>query len=538
MVKVGLFSLALVNTTSCIDETEPTTVATVDQIAESSAATEALLMAMPAYFNTVWDEGRHWSFGYGAQMIIRDLQASDMTKYPDSYGTFYYWEVNKYMGDGYLFGQFTWNYYYGFVLATNNLIGGVNAETATDGQKGYLGAGYAYRAMLYLDMARLYEFLPNDKTSNINADGNDVTNLTIPIIKDGMSMDDARNNPRATRQQMKEFIESDLNLAEEYIPYLTDFQNKTLPDLACVYGLKARLYMWVEDYANAQKYAKLAIENATVKPMSQAVALNTTTGFNDSEPWMWGAKQTSQDRTVTSGIINFTSHICAENYFGYCGLGTGDFCVADKKFYERISDTDWRKLEFKAPEGSPLASKVSFLIPEMATYDKSSQYYCPPYTILKFRPGQGDPENYKDAAAVSYPVMRVEEMYFIEAEAAAHQNASEGKDLLVNFMQNYRDPSYACSVSATDEVVEEIVFQKRVEFIGEGISFFDIKRLNYSVTRGYEGSNWVDEYMFNTNGRPAWMNYVMVRTEANNNPAVKGWNNPDPSDAYDVWVAK
>jgi hypothetical protein len=31
------------------------------------------------------------------------------------------------------------------------------------------------------------------------------------------------------------------------------------------------------------------------------------------------------------------------------------------------------------------------------------------------------------------------------------------------------------------------------------------------------------------------MNYVMVRTEANNNKAVNGWNNPDPSDLYDVW---
>jgi hypothetical protein len=28
----------------------------------------------------------------------------------------------------------------------------------------------------------------------------------------------------------------------------------------------------------------------------------------------------------------------------------------------------------------------------------------------------------------------------------------------------------------------------------------------------------------------------MVRTEKNNNPAVDGWNNPDPSDVYSVWT--
>ena len=77
--------------------------------------------------------------------------------------------------------------------------------------------------------------------------------------------------------------------------------------------------------------------------------------------------------------------------------------------------------------------------------------------------------------------MRVEEMYFIEAEAAAHLNASEGKTLVEKFMQTYRYPEYSCSVSSSDDVVEEIVFQKRVELWGEGLTFFDIKRLNMSL---------------------------------------------------------
>ena len=31
------------------------------------------------------------------------------------------------------------------------------------------------------------------------------------------------------------------------------------------------------------------------------------------------------------------------------GTATGLYNVADKNFYDRISDTDFRKLEFKAP---------------------------------------------------------------------------------------------------------------------------------------------------------------------------------------------
>ena len=105
-------------------------------------------------------------------------------------------------------------------------------------------------------------------------------------------------------------------------------------------------------------------------------------------------------------------------------------------------------------------------------------------------------------------------------------------------MKTYRDPAYVTRKTTTEEVVDEVVFQKRVELWGEGQTFFDIKRLNYSVTRGYPGTNWYDLARLNTNGRPAWMNFVIIQTEQNNNKALVGWNNPDPSDLYTPWVAQ
>ena len=504
----AVVSLATLN--SCIEETEPTSVATTQQIAESSSATEALLMAQPAYFNLLWDEDRHYSFGYGAMMHVRDIMASDITKNTTSYNQWRYWLC---------------------VLAANNVIGNINPESATEDQLGYLGTGYAFRALLYLDMARMYEFLPNDGTSNINANGNDVTGLTVPIVKAEMTQDEARNNPRATREEMKSFIEEDLNNAEMYIDKLKDTNGKTLPNLACVYGLKARLYMWIEDYAKAQEYARKAINAADVGPMTQEECLNTTTGFNVTGPWMWGAQQTTEDDVVQTGIINWTSHVSDESTFGYCGPSTGLYNVADVNFYNRISNTDFRKLEFKAPEGSPLADKVSYC-------NKVYAADMDDYTMVKFRPGDGNADDYMTGSATAYPIMRVEEMYLIEAEAAAHLNSSQGQQLVNDFMAKYRDPNYNTTKSG-DELIEEIVFQKRVELVGEGQSFFDIKRLNYSVTRGYEGTNVSDELArFNTNGRPAWMNWVIILREYESNEALVGMNNPDPSDKYTPWVEK
>ncbi len=130
--------------------------------------------------------------------------------------------------------------------------------------------------------------------------------------------------------------------------------------------------------------------------------------------------------------------------------------------------------------------------------------------------------------------MRVEEMYFIQAEAAAHMNPMQGLSLISSFMKTYRDPNYSCKAASTDALVEEIVFQKRVELWGEGQSFFDIKRLNMSVTRAYEGSNFSGNSLMNTVGRPAWMNFVILKFEGDNNSAVTQWNNPDTDGCYPV----
>lgn len=533
MFGLGFAAISLGSFTSCIDETVPANgIATEKQVGKSSTATEAMVMAMPAYCHTMPWSDRDNNFGYGSFMHIRDLQTGDAVMEFSGSGYdswFTSWTQDKYMGQDYFFAQYQWIYHWRFMQAVNNVIAAINPEAATTEQLGWLGSAFAYRAMLYLDLARMYEFLPNDKTSSVNEDGNDVAGLTVPIVKAGMSEADARNNPRVKHEVMAKFIEEDLNEAEKYVVNLKDTRGKILPDLACTYGLKARLYMWDGQYAKAQEYARKAIDASGIKPMSKEQCLNTTTGFNVTDPWMWGAQQTETTGTVTTGIVNWTSWVCNETEFGYAAAEP--YFKVDKRFYDRISDTDFRKLEFKAPASSPLASLNAFV---KANY----KITLPDYASLKFRPGDGNADTYTKGAATAYPLMRVEEMYFIEAEAAAQQNPEQGKTLLETFMKTYRDPSYTYQVGTSkDEVVEEIVFQKRVELWGEGQSFFDIKRLNYSVTRGYKGTNVTDELArLNTNGRPAWMNWVISLREYESNEALVGMNNPDPSDKYTPWI--
>ena len=464
--------------------------------------------------------GNHNEFGYSALMHIRDVMTGDMTVVATGYDWFSAWASNRSMGEGYIYCQYIWNFYRDMIYKINEVI--ANAEKATDSD-GTKGVAHAFRAMLYLDMARMYEFLPNDRTSNINEAGNNVENLTLPIVKDAIvPRNPVIDIPRATRTEMFDFILSELDKAQELIPLVKD-ASKEIPHLDAVYGLKARLYMWVGDYNNARKYARLAIENSNAQVMTERDCLDKSDGFNTMDKWMWGSQFTEESRAVSSGIVNWTSWMSPEAQFGYNYAGAT--AMIDAAMYERISNNDFRKLMFKAPAGHTLENRVDYIV------DSYAADAFPVYTAIKFRPNDGNAEDYKVGAASAYPLMRLEEMYFIEAEAAEHLVAGEGIALLKEFMTKHRDSSY--TVDANADAIEEIVFQKRVELWGEGQTFFDIKRLDMSVTRGYEGSNVDPSRRFNTNGRPAWMNTCFVTTAKKENTAIEGYENPDPSDLYD-----
>lgn len=523
---LGLCLSSSVVLTGCIDEVYPTSGATEDQVTSSDKAAEAMLWAMPASLNAVATIGSsyHWDWGYGSIMHIRDVMTGDMPVISSGYDWYTSWAQNKAQGESYIYCQFLWNFYWKSILASNKLLSALDEETATDAQLGYMGAAYAFRAFYYLDMAQMYEYLPCDvNPSGTNAAGNVVTNLTVPIVTEDMTEEDARDNARATREEMAAFILGDLNKAEEYIVKLGSV-GKTIPNLAVVYGLKARYYLWLGQYSEAKDYAGRAIAQSGLSPMTESQCLSTTKGFNDISCWMWGSQLVSEDDCVKTGILNWTSWMCNETSFGYASAEPN--IMIDASMYKRLSDTDFRKLLWKAPAGSTLDGETPFID---GYEDKLVEY-----ASVKFRPAEGNPDDVNVGAVSAYPLMRVEEMYFIQAEAAARLSESEGRTLLTDFMTTYRDESY--STTATGEaLIDEILFQKRIELWGEGQSFFDIKRANLSVTRGYSGTNFSDAVRFNTTGRPAWMNICIVQTEKNNNSALINYENPDPTDAYTPW---
>ena len=79
--------------------------------------------------------------------------------------------------------------------------------------------------------------------------------------------------------------------------------------------------------------------------------------------------------------------------------------------------------------------------------------------------------------------------------------------------------------------------QKRIEFWGEGILFFDYKRLGAGITRGYPGTNHPSVYCYNSKGRNPQWNFVITRGEFQSNKGITDkTNNPDPSGLLELWT--
>ena len=454
--------------------------------------------------------------------------------------------------------HYFWYVYYPIIKSCNDLV--ILLEGNED-MADYVAIARTYRALLYLDLARLFEALPIDPalSADYAAQQAKVAGLTVPIVNEFTGEDDAKQNPRATREEMFKFILSDLAAAEEVFDS-EDYKPmaSTDPTLAVVYGLYARTYLWLggfndflsgelpegnEAYAKAAEYARMAIEEFGGAIMSEAEWTNVTTGFNTkASSWMWTLTHSSD--TVANNLIQFPAHMAPEASYGYTPYSHPG---VSSVVYERLNDTDFRKKLIISPlhykwgtiineEGK---EQLGWIIDESkveAAYEAFKPYTqlsieefvgFSPYTFFKFRPAQGERTDHIIGGTIQVPLMRCEEMYFIEMEALFHtEDATAAVTKLAEFMAN-RDSNY---VIRTNDYLDEILYQKHLEFWGEGVAMFDMKRLNIGVNTAYEGTNYDPDRRFIQEGRLPWWTPMIPKGEVDVNKGInEDTQNPDPT---------
>lgn len=572
---VVLFFLA-VAAAGCIEETFPSSsTVTADQLKNMPSGVDGLVNAIVGKFAQSGSiASEEYDMGYPGLSMIRDIHCSDFSIYKSNYEYFWYYAANTYLGNNYVTCYFPWAFYYKLIANTHQIL----RLEQTDVNKTGFGIAHFFRAWAYFDLARWFEYkhtgiaeLDNDAQSR------KVYGLTVPIIDENTTETEARNTPRAVFYDMYRFILDDLDKAEDC---LSDYKRpeKNRPDVSTVYGLKARLYLEMasrfelypddlaamlasgvdlgiktarEGYAKAAEYARKAIEYSGASPLSEDEwygGSNYTSGFNsiNSNAWMMGII-IRKENLSGAAWRNFIGHLSPEQYWGVGGIhydaSTGVYSnmyegqrLIGAALFEAIENNDWRKTTWVDPEdaGKAPAGKYKTAVPD------EHFVQIPAYASFKFRPKNGERADRSIGAAADFPLMRVEEMYFIEAEAlAGSQGVGAGVAALENFVNGYRykRSSYHCSAADMKEFREALMIQKRIEFWGEGLVFWDYKRLELQIVRGYEGHNFPEQdYCLNSiEGYCApWLNGYISADEVGENPAIVP--NPDCSDAIKYWT--
>ena len=558
--------IALVASVGCVFETFPKGDSiTSGQVDASPNAVQYMVNGIPAAMmesgtaGYASQYGFHADFGLPAIHLMTESMLEDFTVSGDlGYFWFGAYYQNVSMGADYIYGAYFWDCYYSWIRLANNIIIKAGEVTPDTDQTvlNALGQAYAYRAMCYLDLARLYE--PKDNKYAPVSD--DIKGLTVPIVTETTTEEIAKYNPRAEREDLYDFIFDDLEMAENYLNAADN--TYTRPTLGAVYGLYARAYLELgaaddkidrEAYKKAAEYARLAIETSGKTPLTEAQWHDPRKGFNDgsaNNSWIWGLTLSSEN---ASNIITNVAHLAPEAVWGYSVLSLPS---VNKALYDRIDYADFRKKSWLDPEYTwnpssetydPDAYQFAGLDDQLSGYESygitnAHEYFLAftsPYVNLKFRPANGTCVEYTDGNCADHVLMRVEEMHFIEIEATLRTKGLDAaKELLNDFMQTYRYRTYDCgAVGSAEAFIQEMLFQKRVEFWGEGILIYDYKRLDQGITRGYPGTNIPAVARFNCDGRSPQWNIVITRGEFQSNTAISpANNNPDPTEKLVLWA--
>lgn len=476
---------------------------------------EAGVNAIFAQFSTYMSVtgSRHNDFGYPSIMLFTDTNGTDYVSQDNGYN----WTGNDldYSDRVYTSNEtkIVWSTMYQMIYAANTVIASNDPASTDPTIQFYLGQALADRAFDYWVLAQLFQFNYADHKSA----------ACVPLVTDENAATVAVDGaPRATVEEVYTQIKSDIDKAIELLTTAQENgvsrKDKRYIDLGVAYGIRARVNLTMENWSAAAADAQSAIDASGATPYGLTEANQPTFYDSNDHAWLWGIVIAETDRVVTSGIVNWPSHMGSLNY-GYANFSGGH--QINKALFNSIPDTDIRKGWWLNEKG--LSANLTAAQQAMMT-----DYGYAPYTHVKFAPYKNELETSVNANDI--PLMRVEEMYLIKAEGEAMGgNAAAAKSTLENFVKTYRDPAYTCTATSAADLQEEIWRQRRIELWGEGLSWFDIMRLNKPVDR--RGGGYPDETMvFNIPAGSDILLWRIPESEIQANPALKeGDNNPSAS---------
>lgn len=363
--------------------------------------------------------------GYRGLQCQDDMMADDVVSRP-AYGFNASYQFNDIAIPNNIRTSFAWYLMYKTIDNCNTALA---IQGDTEALRQAQGQALALRAFCYLHLAQHYQFTYLK----------DPTAPCVPIYTEPTT-DDTAPKGKSTVAQVYRRVFDDLALAKDYLKNYTrkgDGQ-KFKPDVNVVNGLLARAYLLTGQWEEAAKAAAAA---------RQGYSLMTTAaeyeGFNNisNKEWIWGHPQ-----TLSQSNASYNFYFLDATY-----VGAYSSFMADPHFRDTFSEGDIRLELFQWMREGYLGYK-------------------------KFHMRADD--------TADIVLMRASEMLLVEAEALARDGFPEKAVVPLNELRRARGlGDYDLTGKSQQDVIDEILMERRRELWGEGFGITDILRTQQSVKR-------------------------------------------------------
>lgn len=367
--------------------------------------------------------------GYSAVLRQDDMMGDDVVAYPGKYGFSASYQFKDTPDKTNYRTRAFWTLHYKVIDNCNKVISITATRQLTELDRAK-GMAYALRAFVYFSLAQHYQFTYlKDKTAPC-----------VPVYTQPTT-DKTEARPKSSVEEVYALISEDLEHAATLLDGMQRTQ-KFEPDMNVVDGLRARVYLVTGQWEKAADAAAQARRGYPLMP-----AEDYYKGFNDvsNSEWIWGHPQTPEQSNA-SYAFNYQDVVSPASYY-----------------YSFMSDPHFKGL-FTDPDDIRLG-----------LFEWVRDGYLA-YKKFLFR---------KDNTA-DVVLMRSAEMYLIESEAKA-RNTAVDLTTAVAPMNELRAARGTAAYDATgktrEEVIEEILKERRRELWGEGFSLTDILRLQKPVER-------------------------------------------------------
>ncbi|MFT4204708.1 MAG: RagB/SusD family nutrient uptake outer membrane protein [Chitinophagaceae bacterium] len=337
-----------------------------------------------------------------------------------------------------------------FIQGVDSLGTGI---VTTDEASQYIAEAKFIRALCYSKLLEYYAY-PYAYGSGGGS------NLGVPLRLTAIVGGGYSDLARSTVAEVYTQILSDLDDAESDLPtsYSSDYDNTTRAHMNTAIALKTRIYLNMQDYANVVTEANKIVSDAAPFAASSGVAntLESSISTVFASPYTSLESIFSMPMTTTSGDYPGTQAALA--YYFSKSVGNGEFSVNTSGIY---ADATWTSTDDRRD------FIVSYTSGSSTTYWLSKYPTASPYTDY-------------------VPVIRYSEVLLNLSEALVRSTSSitTRAVALLNAVRNRSDASTTyttSSFSSTSTLIEAILKERTIEFLGEGMRNGDLMRLVQTI---------------------------------------------------------